>query len=157
MNAIIRILVIFLLPGSLYAQYFFSGKVLDGATGQPLAGASIAVSNNEGTVSSENGEFSLQLEAASKIEISYVGYQVRYLDLSSKKDIYRDILLVPRVNLEEVVVRAVRANLSSPVTQTTLTKAEIEGVYIGQDPVFALQAKTPSVMAYSESGSGFVN
>lgn len=152
-----RFLVIFLLPGSLYAQYFFTGKVLDAETGQPLTGATIAASNNEGTVSSEDGEFSFRLGAATRFEISYIGYQARYLELSSKRDIYQDILLVPSGNLEEVVVQAVRANSSSPVTQTTLNRAEIEGVFVGQDPVFALQSKTPSVIAYSESGSGFVN
>ncbi len=157
MNPIAWFLVILFFPGSLFAQFLFSGKVLDADTSKPLNGASITALNDKGTVTSQTGEFSLQLEAPGKIEISFVGYLTRYLAASSKNGIDQVIRMLPSENLEEVVIRAVRAESSIPVTQTTLGKAEIEAVYIGQDPVFALESRTPSVMAYSESGTGFVN
>lgn len=61
------------------------------------------------------------------------------------------------VQLEEVAITAVRANEKAPVPQVTLSKKEINQVDIGQNAVLALEKLTPSVISYSDAGTGFGN
>jgi iron complex outermembrane receptor protein len=44
-----------------------------------------------------------------------------------------------------------------PVTQTTVTKAAVEQLYIGQDVQYVLERTVPSIIAYSESGTAVSN
>lgn len=53
---------------------------------------------------------------------------------------------------EDIVVRAVNANILTPVTQTNLDKAYIKEKYFGYDIPFMLQA-TPSVVTRSDAGN----
>ncbi len=57
-----------------------------------------------------------------------------------------------RDTLESVVVRATRAPAAQAAARTTVTRAELQRTYTGQDAPLALRA-TPSMTAYSESGS----
>ncbi len=61
------------------------------------------------------------------------------------------------VQLEEVAIMAVRANENAPFPQSTLTKKEIDKVYVGQHPIFLLEKSTPGMYTYSESGTSFAN
>lgn len=55
------------------------------------------------------------------------------------------------IDIEQVVIRAIRADERTPITQSSLQKEDIEKSYIGQDmPLLLLQ--TPSVTAYSDNG-----
>ncbi len=57
-----------------------------------------------------------------------------------------------RDTLESVVVRATRAPAAVAAARTTVTRAELQRTYTGQDAPLALRS-TPSMTAYSESGS----
>ncbi len=57
-----------------------------------------------------------------------------------------------RDTLESVVVRATRAPAAQAAARTSVTRAELQRTYTGQDAPLALRA-TPSMTAYSESGS----
>jgi len=57
-----------------------------------------------------------------------------------------------RDTLESVVVRATRAPAATAAARTTVTRAELQRTYTGQDAPLALRS-TPSMTAYSESGS----
>lgn len=59
--------------------------------------------------------------------------------------------------LEEVTISTVRASADAPVAQVTLTKKQIEKVFQGQDGAFILERLSPSLVAYSESGTNFSN
>ncbi len=66
----------------------------------------------------------------------------------------QDTLVVKNdtTNLNEVTVVAVRAEDNSPITQTNITKKEIQKNYFGQDlPV--LLSKTPAFNMYSDGGT----
>jgi iron complex outermembrane receptor protein len=54
---------------------------------------------------------------------------------------------------EDVVVQAVRADADAPVTTAELSRDDLERAYHGQE-MPALLARTPSVIQYSETGSG---
>src|SRR3954470_6718139 len=55
--------------------------------------------------------------------------------------------------LERVMISAVRGGGAAPISQKTLTKADIEPRYFGQDVPLALQGVTPSLTSYAETGN----
>jgi iron complex outermembrane receptor protein len=55
--------------------------------------------------------------------------------------------------LERVMISAVRGGGVAPISQKTLTKADIEPRYFGQDVPLALQGVTPSLTSYAETGN----
>ncbi len=61
------------------------------------------------------------------------------------------------VQLEEVAITAARANEKTPIPVVTLSKKEIDRIDIGQNPMIALERLTPSVISYSDAGSGLGN
>jgi len=59
--------------------------------------------------------------------------------------------------LEEVTISAVRAAENAPVAQVTITRKTIEKQFYGQDGAFLLERLSPSLVSYSESGTGLSN
>src|SRR5690349_1229989 len=55
--------------------------------------------------------------------------------------------------LERVMISAVRGGGTAPISQKTLTKADLEPRYFGQDVPLALQGVTPSLTSYAETGN----
>jgi iron complex outermembrane receptor protein len=55
--------------------------------------------------------------------------------------------------LEGVTISAVRAADRAPISQKTITQAEIEPRYFGQDVPMVLQGTAPSLTAYAETGT----
>lgn len=54
--------------------------------------------------------------------------------------------------LERVMISAVRES-SAPISQKTVTRAEIQQHYFGQDVPLVLQSTTPSLTSYAETGN----
>lgn len=55
--------------------------------------------------------------------------------------------------MERVMISAVRGAGAAPISQKTITKAEIEPRYFGQDVPLVLQGAAPSLTAYAETGN----
>ncbi len=104
---------------SIYAQDTVTlvGKVLEGKTNEPVAFANVTLVDKDskkpitGTISAENGTFSLNTEASNfSIEISFIGYATKtistYKIVNSKIDLKTIILDQVLEGLDEVVVRA---------------------------------------------------
>jgi iron complex outermembrane recepter protein len=149
------IILLVLMPIALKAQYLVQGTVLDAEDEKPLIGANIVVRENKGTLTDENGQFSLELDQLKPIKISFVGYQTK--KVAPDANGWMKIALDPKIELEEVVIKTVRAEQNIPVTQSTIEKQELEKIFIGQDALFALEDITPSLITYSESGTNFSN
>lgn len=54
-------------------------------------------------------------------------------------------------------VSSYRIGGTDPVTHTTITRENIRQWHLGQDPQFLIERATPSVLSFSESGSGVTN
>src|SRR2546423_1130528 len=54
--------------------------------------------------------------------------------------------------LERVMISAVRASGAAPISQKTLTQADLEPRYFGQDVPLLLQGAAPSLTSYAETG-----
>ncbi len=59
--------------------------------------------------------------------------------------------------LEEVTISAIRAAENAPLAQVTVNRKEIEKQFFGQDGAFLLEKLSPSLVSYSESGTGLSN
>ena len=147
------------LPGIGWTQYVIQGKVTD-AQRESLIGATvIATGTDKGAVTDVQGFYRLSMNAPpTSLQVSYVGYRTQTVAVDTAKgEITQDIVLPLLPSLEAVVIRAIRADEQAPVTQTTVDQEKIESIYVGQDALFALEKLTPSILAYSESGTNLSN
>ena len=69
--------ILLLLTTALHAQQTFRGRVVDAETGEPLPYASVYVAEGKGTLTNEDGEFTLATDNIEKIKVTYLGYQTK--------------------------------------------------------------------------------
>lgn len=130
------------------------GYVYDAETQEPLIGANVVISKTQtGTATGFNGSFELEVKSGTLLQVSFIGYKT--IEVESKNEI--EIYLTPTISLEKLIIEAVRAESTDPVTQSTLSKTEITQEYNGEQPIFYLEKLTPSIISYSESGTKLVN
>src|SRR5689334_13479667 len=91
--------------------FLIGGKIIDSATRQPLAGASVFAQNTtQGTTSNTDGVFVMRLpNGGYDLIISYTGYETRSLRISNTQAPGDSIIIsLPQVSktLEEVAVVA---------------------------------------------------
>ena len=81
------------------------GKISDASSGKPIPGANITLAGSgKGTVSNEEGEFSLSAASGEKITVSSIGYENLAVAVGSKFLILQ--LKADNKQLNEVVVTA---------------------------------------------------
>lgn len=102
-----RLLLSFLLLlslTSLWSQITVNGTIVDETSKEPLIGATITASDNVGTVTDIEGQFTLVLsEGITSITVSYIGYQSKVVnDITGSSPI--TITLAEGAILSEVVV-----------------------------------------------------
>lgn len=61
------------------------------------------------------------------------------------------------IQLEEVFIQAVRASEVSPISQITANREQIQALDAGQDASVTLEKLSPSIVSFSDAGSGFGN
>ena len=95
---------LFLSLGMALAQTQVSGKVTSAEDGEPVIGASIKVAGtNTGTVTDVDGNFSLNVPAGAKLEVTYLGMLPQTVKAGQKMKI---VLEADNKTLDEVVVTA---------------------------------------------------
>ncbi|MCE8569952.1 carboxypeptidase-like regulatory domain-containing protein [Bacteroides fragilis] len=91
------------------------GKVTD-PSGEPLVGATVRVKGtNQGTISDENGDFTLKTDGNRELPVDYIGYESVVLPADTTKD----LLIAMNVDdaiLDEVVVVGYGSQPKSSVT-----------------------------------------
>lgn len=125
--ALIGSLALLFLNGSAVGQIKVSGLVTDFSNHQPLIGASIAVENTtDGTVTNSNGQFSIALDQAGVLLVSYTGYESTRFEVI--KDIELNIELKKEVNQLKVVeiAAAQTIELQLPASHMKIPKAHLE-------------------------------
>ena len=61
------------------------------------------------------------------------------------------------IELDEVYIIGIRAKTEAPVSQTTIRKAELQKIDLGQDASLHLERLSPSIVTYSDAGTNFGN
>ena len=88
--------------GIAFAQTSVTGKVTSSEDGEPVIGASIKVAGtNTGTITDVDGNFSLNVPAGAKLEVSYIGMNPQTVKASSNMKI---VLTSDNKTLDEVIV-----------------------------------------------------
>jgi iron complex outermembrane receptor protein len=146
-----------LLPVLATAQFSVSGKITDGASGQPLPGATISIKNSViSAVSDAGGKYSILNLKAGKytLKVTYIGYQTAQQNITLNAGLTVNIpLTASTVLTDEVTVSGTRAANNSPTTYTNLSRKDIQKNNLGQDLPFLLD-QTPSVVTNSDAGAG---
>jgi iron complex outermembrane receptor protein len=150
-------LMLSILPFSVWAQFSISGKVLDNKSGESLPAAHITLNESfKQIASNENGEFSIKnLKAGNyQLKVSYMGYKTKTINIKLDKNTKLNIKMESTAILEdEVVIMATRANENSGTAYQNIDKKEIEKMDIGQDIPYILNL-TPSLVSTSDAGAG---
>lgn len=135
-------------------QRTLTGRVVDGATNEPLPGVAILVENTTiGTITDVNGSFTLEVPENSTITISYLGYTTQKIQITSQTTLSISLAEDTRY-LEEIVVVGFgvqkKVNLTGAVGIATAEDFEARPV---QNAVLALQGVIPG-LNISNSGNG---
>ena len=131
------------------------GLVKDSETGEPLIGATVeVVGTNTGTVTDERGRFQLEIGNANTIRISFVGYESQTIDNPEEQ---LTVSLESSYQLEQLIIKGVRASGKDPITRTDVSKKQIDENYVGQHPIFLIERLSPSITSFSESGTAVGN
>lgn len=139
--------------GAWAAPYALRGTVRDGA-GFGLAGAAIEVEGGATTTSGADGDFRVEAGAGARVlRARLEGFREARLSLAVSGDVSGiELVLEPALRVdEEVVVRAIRADASAPVTKVEIDGERLARSNYSQEMPFLL-AETPGVSSYSESG-----
>ena len=144
---------------SIMAQFSVRGRVTDTGSKEPLVGANVLVKGTtNGTITDEEGHYQLDFDQKQvTLVVSYVGYQPQEVSISGEENLTQNFQLTAAPSLEEVVIQGIRADERVPVSQKTISRQEMEEVYVGQDALYVLEEVTPSILTYSESGTKLTN
>lgn len=154
-----NLLFIFLLAFSFLSfgqELKIQGTVYD-ENQRPMPDVTISVLNHGLQTSSDSkGKFELNVSAGNyEIEVSYIGYEsnlqiIEIIDQNEKLDFY----IYPKSEtLDEVLVKAVRVNATSPITHSNVTKKQLAKRNLGQD-IPVLLNYLPSVVTTTDAGAG---
>ncbi|HEX5552308.1 MAG TPA: TonB-dependent receptor [Chitinophagaceae bacterium] len=133
-------------------QNHVSGIVKD-KLGNPLVGVTIKVQGtSQGTVTNAEGRFTLDVEPADSLEISYIGYQQQVIGVRNRSEI--DVTMEANVgSLNEVVVVAYGQQKKATVTGAI---SSISGAELKQSPAanlaVSLAGRLPGLTAIQTSG-----
>src|SRR5438045_2049373 len=91
-----------------FAQFTFSGKVIDAETKEPLAGASVFAQNTtKGTTTNAEGDFSLYLEKGGyEIIFSFTGYNTRTINAQGSNQQITVALSKADNTMAEVIIKS---------------------------------------------------
>lgn len=138
--------------GMAFAQTSVTGKVTSSDDGEPVVGASVKVTGtNTGTVTDIDGNFSLNVPAGAKLEISYIGMNSQTVKASSNMKV---VLTSDNKSLDEVIVTGYGNFKKSSFTgaATTISTASLADV-----PTVSLEDKlaggVPGVSISNYSGA----
>lgn len=148
--------IVTLFSFSVHAQTV-SGTVTD-ENGQPLWGVSVwSINSHLGTQTDETGAFELSLPDSQQrhvLRLSRIGFEDVIDTLSTKVAVEKTYQMSAALNsMEEFVVEATRAGVSTPVTHQDISREELEQTNLGQDLPILLN-QTVSAVTTSDAGAG---
>lgn len=131
------------------------GTVTDGATGEPLPGANVAVQGAQGgTTTGADGTYQIEVPGADAVlEFSFVGYRTRRVRVRNRETI--NVTLRERVGqLDEVVVTGYGAQQREEISGA-ISSVDVPAANVGQvsSPQDLLQGRVAGVSIVSNSGA----
>lgn len=156
MKKYIILFTLICVTSNIFSQIVINGKVTDNKD-NVLSGATITLSNStSGTITNKDGFYSLSVSKNDSYTLicSYVGYISDTNTINFNEEMQCNFILQEaNIHTEEIIVQAIKANETTPVAQTNLSKLDIEKSNFAADIPFLLES-TPSVVSSSENGTG---
>lgn len=151
--AVAFFIIAFSINANAQELFTLSGKVSDGNS--PLADASVIIKGtSEGTTTDFDGKFSFILKKGTYVLVISAISQPKEVKVILKENTFIAVDMSDSfVNLEEILVSAVRVKATSPVTHSNITKKDLEKRNLGQDIPILLNY-LPSVVTTSDAGAG---
>lgn len=140
----------------LIAQGTVTGVVVDQTTKETLVGVTVNVQGKgKSTVTGPDGSFKLNVEKSSRVELSYVGYLTKIIEVNAGQALGQIELSPNQVIMKEIVVTAnnIAIDRKTPVAVSTLRAQAIEE-RIGNKEFPELLKTTPSTYV-TKLGGGF--
>lgn len=139
------------------AQATIFGKILDG-NGEPLFNANLLIEElQRGTATEADGSYRIANinPGTYTLRISYIGFDnlQQQINVSAGENEFSFQFSTSGVRLDELTVKATRADERTPMTFTNLDKEELSENNVAQDMPFLLQW-TPSTVVTSDAGAG---
>lgn len=148
----------FLIAHSATAQtVILSGRVLDGASSQPLPAQVEHLESRTSTTAGADGRFSLRLESGrGTLVVSHPGHYVHRAIVEAAAGTLLEIRLAPVVTVtDRVEVTATRAREGEDAASfTNVPQEKVADLYWGQDPAVLLSQAVPGVFTSNDSGNG---
>lgn len=130
-----------------------SGKVID-STGESVIGASVLeVGTTNGTITDIDGNFSLNVNPAGKIQISFIGYQTQVIEVKGKT-IFNIQLKDDSELLEEVVITGYSGKQMRSKVTNSISKVKSETLSVGvySNPAQALSGAVSGLKVTQSTG-----
>ena len=141
----------------LYGQYEIEGKITSSESGESLPGANIVIQKTYlSTSTNADGYYFLKNIKPGKytLKVSYIGYKTHVEKVEINRNASLNISLEPEIYLsEEVIIKAIRADGSTPTSQSQLDAQQIEKSNTGRDLPYILETM-PSTVVTSDAGNG---
>jgi len=132
-------------------MHVITGQVIDASTGEPILGANVVVKGTtNGTATGVNGRFSIQVGKKASIDVSFVGYKTKTLDVSSATEIV--VKLEPDNLLEEVVVVGAGSQKKISITGAIASVSGEDLKFPSSSLTSGLAGKLAGVISMTSSG-----
>ena len=139
------------------------GKVLNGKTGEPLAGAIVFVEkHNLGTTSGAKGVYSIELPVGeNRLTLKYIGFENKYVNIKLLSDGSFDLeLFESSVKLDEVQISAQQSDANVYRTQMSVMKFDTKALKelpltLGEKDIIKSISLLPGIQSVGEFGTGF--
>jgi hypothetical protein len=146
-----------------YSKATINGKIVDGKSGEPLAGATVyAESLKISTITDGEGKFSMVLPVGDyQIKLTYVGYEENTRKIKLVSDGEANFELFEKsVKINEVVISAERAEFNVTGTQMSLLHLNAKSirempVSLGETDIIKSLSLLPGIQTAGEFGTGF--
>jgi len=138
---------------SVVAQQRIAGFVRDSLTREVLVGAHIVDSTRMRVVPTDNtGYFSINVQANSRLAVSFVGYKPHIISVKSITDSLFVILLSPDNSIDEVVVTHTKRHTHSVASLSNLELQQLPSLGAKPDVMKAIQL-LPGIQSQNEGSS----
>jgi iron complex outermembrane receptor protein len=148
------VLLLSFISTSIFAQFTISGTVSENGNSETMIGANVLLKGTSiGNVTNADGFYRFKVEKGGSytLTVSYVGYKTIEKQLDLKSDLTIDFALEADVKMLDSY--KVYGTKLYPVTKTSVDKADLEKVNLGQDLPILLNF-TPSIVTTSDAGAG---
>lgn len=150
---VLLLFAILMLGAGAFAQKMQISGTVTSEDGQPIIGASVVIQGtNTGTTTSATGKFSLSVAKGSKLQVTYIGYESKVLEVVSA--VVKVTLKEAATQLDDIVVTAMGISRSEKTLGYAATTVSGESLSQARnaDVISSLAGKVAGVQISSAGG-----